>query len=168
MCGRSIYQDDEVEKIKGVMSLIRNATLSTYMMVPTEEKDLEALDAYSPGKIPHYGTRGWCRVEFFIFALWMAMLGRKVPLYAITRDGRLKQYPSVTYTGSLGDLPSDGALSNPNDAAAVKGLEETMIEAHGKGVVVHMCKPSQRHRDGSLQIANCAPFEHLCRVFPTN
>ena len=57
-----------MEKIKGVMSLIRYATLSTYMLVPTEEKEL---GMYShPELIPHYGTRGWCRVEFFIFALW--------------------------------------------------------------------------------------------------
>ena len=57
MCGRSIYQDDEVEKIKGVMSLIRYATLSTYMLVPTEEKDLGHFFLW-PNLIPHYGTRG--------------------------------------------------------------------------------------------------------------
>ena len=139
MCGRSIYQDDEVEKIKGVMSLIRYATLSTYMLVPTEEKSLGKYDY--PDLIPHYGTRGWCRVEYFIFALWMSMLGREgeVPLYGITRDGSLTQYKYVTYTGD-GDLPSDGALSNPNDATAVKLLEDTMIDAHGKAIVVHECK----------------------------
>ena len=121
------------------MSLIRYATLSTYMLVPTEEKELE--EYLFPEQIPHYGTRGWCRVEYFIFALWMSMLGRegKVPLYGIARDGSLKQYKEVTYTGD-GDLPSDGALSNPNDATAVKLLEETMIEAHGKAIVVHKCK----------------------------
>ena len=69
------------------------------------------------------------------------MLGRegKVPLYGIARDGSLKQYKEVTYNGK-GDLPSDGALSNPNDATAVKLLEDTMIEAHGKAIVVHECK----------------------------
>ena len=69
------------------------------------------------------------------------MLGREryVPLYAIARDGSLKQYENVFYTGD-GDLPSDGALSNPNDAAAVKLLEDTMIEAYGKAIVVHECK----------------------------
>ena len=68
------------------------------------------------------------------------MLGRdKVPLYGIARDGSLQQYPKVDYTGD-GDLPSDGILSNPNDATAVKHLEETMIEAHGKAIVVHACK----------------------------
>ena len=67
------------------------------------------------------------------------MLGREVPLYGIARDGSLKQYKRVTYSGK-GDLPSDGALSNPNDATAVKLLEDTMIDAHGKAVVVHECK----------------------------
>ena len=67
------------------------------------------------------------------------MLGREVPLYGIARDGSLKQYKEVYYGGN-GDLPSDGALSNPNDAAAVKHLEDTMIEAYGKALVVHKCK----------------------------
>ena len=67
------------------------------------------------------------------------MLGREVPLYGIARDGSLKQYEEVNYTGH-GDLPSDGILSNPNDATAVKHLEDTMIEAHGKAIVVHECK----------------------------
>jgi len=117
------------------------------MLVPTEE-ELSSLCKYcEPHMIPHYGTRGWCRVEFFIFALWMSMLGREgeVPLYAIARETcvrsgrRLEQYERIAYDGN-GDLPSDGALSNPNDAAAVKLLEDTMIEAHGKAIVVHECK----------------------------
>ena len=68
LAAQSIHQQDEVEKLKGVASLIRYATLSTYMLVPTEEKSLEKYRY--PESIPHYGTRGWCRVEFFIFALW--------------------------------------------------------------------------------------------------
>ena len=133
-----VADDNEAEKLKGVMSLIRYATLSTYMLVPTEEKSLGKYRY--PADIPHYGTRGWCRVEFFIFALWMSMLGRKeVPLYGIARDGSLQQYKEVSYDGH-GDLPSGGILSNPNDATAVKLLEETMIEAHGKAIVVHECK----------------------------
>ena len=67
------------------------------------------------------------------------MLGREVPLYGIARDGSLEQFWQVVYYGN-GDLPSDGALSNPNDATAVKLLEDTMIEAHGKAIVVHECK----------------------------
>ena len=52
---QSIYQDDEAEKLKGVKSLIRYATLCQYMLVPTEEESL----ALRPDVIPGYGTRGW-------------------------------------------------------------------------------------------------------------
>ena len=67
------------------------------------------------------------------------MLGRKVELYAILRDGALKQYPKVTVTREK-DMPSGGALSNPNDKAVVQQLEDKMIEAYGKGLIVHKCK----------------------------
>ena len=40
---QSIYQDDEAEKLKGVVSLIRYATLCQYMLVPTEEAKLVGL-----------------------------------------------------------------------------------------------------------------------------
>ena len=56
---QSIYQDDKEEKLKGVRSLIRYATLCDYMLVPTEE---EYLRYDSPQSIPFYGKRGWCRV----------------------------------------------------------------------------------------------------------
>ena len=68
---QSIYQDDEAEKLKGVVSLIRYATLCQYMLVPTEEAELDQSAAtfsreyYSdfaarfPEHIPAYGTRGW-------------------------------------------------------------------------------------------------------------
>ena len=56
---QSIYQDDEAEKLKGVVSLIRYATLCQYMLVPTEEKWLVyPADSY-PEWIPTYGSRGW-------------------------------------------------------------------------------------------------------------
>ena len=54
---QSIYQDDEAEKLKGVKSLIRYATLCQYMLVPTEEAEL--VGAWSPDGIPAYGRRGW-------------------------------------------------------------------------------------------------------------
>ena len=66
---QSIYQDDEAEKLKGVVSLIRYATLCQYMLVPTEEKKLVGNAADYPedlvslaGKIDAdraYGLRGW-------------------------------------------------------------------------------------------------------------
>ena len=37
-------------------------------------------------------------------------------------------------------MPSGGALSNPNDQALVKGLEDKMIEAYGTAIVEVKCK----------------------------
>ena len=56
---QSIYQDDEAEKLKGVVSLIRYATLCQYMLVPTEEAQLGFMEATYPLSIPAYGSRGW-------------------------------------------------------------------------------------------------------------
>ena len=55
---QSIYQDDKEEKLKGVRSLIKYATLCDYMLVPTEE---EELPLHNPAQTPGYGKRGWCR-----------------------------------------------------------------------------------------------------------
>ena len=56
---QSIYQDDEAEKLKGVKSLIRYATLCQYMLVPTEEAELVGPAHFHPEEIPAYGDRGW-------------------------------------------------------------------------------------------------------------
>ena len=56
---QSIYQDDEAEKLKGVKSLIRYATLCRYMLVPTEEAWLDYEATNLPANIPTYGSRGW-------------------------------------------------------------------------------------------------------------
>ena len=56
---QSIYQDDEAEKLKGVVSLIRYATLCQYMLVPTEEAKLGRYATFFPSYIPAYGSRGW-------------------------------------------------------------------------------------------------------------
>jgi len=133
---QSIYQDDKEEKMKGVRSLIKYATLCDYMLVPTEE---EELPRWAPDEIPGYGSRGWCRVEYFIFSLAAEMRGRAALLYGIARDGPLKQYPKVMMSGN-GDMPSQGALSNPNDKALVQDLEDTMIKAYGKVIVELKCK----------------------------
>ena len=52
----AVYQDNKVEKLKGVKSLIQYATMCEYMLVPTEEEG--GLSPY-PNQIPGYGTRGW-------------------------------------------------------------------------------------------------------------
>jgi len=166
---QSIYQDDKEEKMKGVRSLIKYATLCDYMLVPTEE---ERLPTY-PERIPGYGSRGWCRVEYFIFSLAAEMRGRTrdrcVPgsgaqLYGIKRNGSLTQYPEVTVSGE-GDLPSQGALSNPNDKALVQDLEDKIIEAYGKVIVELKCKAGAGGRvDLERKMIRGCHVEALCEA----
>ena len=141
-CGtQSIYQDDPEVKGKGVESLIHYTTLCKYMLVPTEERELTGHAATYPEFIPNYGERGWCRAEYFIFSLSAEMQEtvQDVQLYAMTTDGRLHQYPKVNV---LGDeyMPSGGDLTNPDDRKLIKGLEETILDAYGKAVVVKECR----------------------------
>merc|ERR1719424_2028500 len=124
---QSIYQDDEAEKLKGVVSLIRYATLCQYMLVPTEEAELEGPATVYPEDIPAYGSRGWCRIEYFVFGLLAEMRGHKVQLYAILLDGALNRYSEVKVLREE-DMPSGGDLSNPNDKPLVTSLEDKMIE----------------------------------------
>ena len=69
--------------------------------------------------------------------------GTGVQLYAIRRGGELKHYPNVVITGDeeFKDLPSQGALSNPDDAPLVKDIENKMIDAFGHAIVEIKCKP---------------------------
>ena len=67
------------------------------------------------------------------------MRGHKVQLYAILLDGALHRYPKVEVVGES-HMPSGGALSNPNDQALVKGLEDKMIAAYGTALVELKCK----------------------------
>ena len=60
-------------------------------------------------------------------------------LYAITLDGALNRYPEVKVFFES-DMPSGGALSNPNDKALVTALEDKMIEAYGTALVELKCK----------------------------
>ena len=60
-------------------------------------------------------------------------------LYAIKRDGALHHYPKVQVLREA-DMPSGGDLSNPNDKALVKGLEDKMIDAYGTAIVEVKCK----------------------------
>ena len=64
-------------------------------------------------------------------------------LYAIKWDGALNRYPEVKVIEE-DDMPSGGALSNPNDKALVKGLEDKMIEAYGTAIVEVKCKAARR------------------------
>ena len=94
-----LTQDDKEEKLKGVNSLIKYATLSDYMLVPTdldESAPFWLLIGVGPQNIPGYGKRAWCRVEYFIFSLAAEMReSGAVELYAIKRNGELEAYPFV-------------------------------------------------------------------------
>ena len=79
------------------------------------------------------------RIEYFVFSLLAEMQGHEVQLYAIKRDGALHRYPKVEVIGER-DMPSGGALSNPNDKALVKELEDKMIDAYGTAIVEVKCK----------------------------
>ena len=79
------------------------------------------------------------RIEYFVFSLLAEMQGHEVQLYAIKRDGALHRYPKVMVRGEE-DMPSGGALSNPNDQALVKGLEDKMIDAYVPTIVELKCK----------------------------
>ena len=162
---QSIYQDDKEEKMKGVRSLIKYATLCDYMLVPTEEEQLPGCGlGHSPDHIPGYGSRGWCRVEFFIFSLAAEMREREVPFYAIALDGLLTQYPIVNVKGGVWkDMPSQGALSNPNDKALVQDLEDTMIEAYVPVIVETKCKAGAGGKV-KLRLIRDSHVEALCEA----
>ena len=79
------------------------------------------------------------RIEYFVFSLLAEMRGHEPQLYAILRDGALKRYPEFAVYNER-EMPSGGALSNPNDQALVKGLEDQMIDAYGTAIVELKCK----------------------------
>ena len=66
-------------------------------------------------------------------------------LYAIKRDGALNRYPEVEVLGEHA-MPSGGALSNPDDQALVKGLEDKMIDAYVPAIVEVKCKAAGGER----------------------
>ena len=65
----------------------------------------------------------------------------QVQLYAILQDGRLHQFKSVMMTQSM--MPSGGALSNPDDKALVKGLEDQIIDVYGRAIVEITCRKAE-------------------------
>ena len=79
------------------------------------------------------------RIEYFVFSLLAEMQGHEVQLYAIKRDGALNRCPEGEVIREEA-MPSGGALSNPNDQALVKGLEDKMIDAYGTALVEVKCK----------------------------
>ena len=84
------------------------------------------------------------------------MQGHEVQLYAIKRDGALHRYPAVKVLGE-GDMPSGGALSNPNDKALVKDLEDKMINSYGTTMVELTCKAALHRKEDDLRWKRLGP-----------
>ena len=136
----SIHQGDRPLKLKGVESLIKYTTMCRFMLIPTEERELDPVAANYPEEIPAYGARAWCRSEYFIFSLWNEMQPEvgEVQLYAIADDGGLHQYPAVKVEGEQ-YMPSGGDLSNPADKQIIRQLEGQMVEAYGNALIWKLC-----------------------------
>ena len=67
----SISQDDEALKLLGIKSLIKYATLSAFMLIPS--KETPSILEPNPSDLPGYGSRAWCRLEWLIFSMWAEM-----------------------------------------------------------------------------------------------
>ena len=103
------------------------------------------------------------RIEYFVFSLLAEMQGHEVQLYAIQRDGALNRYPEVeVYAKRF--MPSGGDLSNPNDQALVKGLEDKMIDAYGTAIVELKCKAARRSKSVDRRYKMLRP-QHVGALF---
>ena len=148
----SIDQLDEARKALGVQSMIHYTTRSDYMLIPvptaevvnadfTDGADPDECAAYYPEDVAEYGSRGWCRVEYFIFGLFSEMRPGAVAetplkLFAVGSSGALQQFKTVEFMGGeRQDLPSQGAFSFEADRAAIASLEDRMISAFGHAVL---------------------------------
>lgn len=156
----SIDQLDEVRKAAGVKSMISYVTRSTFMLIPVptvqvvshdfeEGDDPEEHGAYYPEDVAVYGSRGWCRLEYFVFGLFSeisigeTLKGKNfegdlppLKLYAVGANGELKHFKVVEFLGGdRGDFPSQGEFSFDSDRAAIKQLEERMMSSFGFAVV---------------------------------
>ena len=160
---QSIYQDDKVEKLKGVMSLLKYVTLCEYMLIVTDLESIMPGDYGKPNRIRGYGDRGWCRIELFIFGLLAEMVGKgeDIQLYVIgdkeqTRRGPIWGFEHVRGFEIDGrhhkGLPSEGELSNPNDREVVKGIEDKLIDASGFGIVEHLCQVAGAEAPGRRMV----------------
>ncbi len=100
--------------------------------------------ASTPHPRPTPPTCPCSRVEYFVFSLLAEMQGKEgqVQLYAILRDGQLNQYGWVNMVERM--MPSRGALSNPDDEALVKGLEDKIIDVYGRAIVEIKCSKAKK------------------------
>ena len=79
----------------------------------------------------------------------------EVQLYAIKRDGQLHQYEEVLMFESM--MPSRGALSNPDDEALVKGLEDQIIDVYGHAIVEITCRKAKEGEEVRLSCKMLRP-----------
>ena len=96
------------------------------------------------------------RIEYFVFSLLAEMQGHEVQLYAILRDGALNRYPEVN-VGHESRMPSGGDLSNPDDLALVKDLEDKMINSYGTTMVELKCKAALHSKEANLRWKRLGP-----------
>ena len=150
-------------KGKGVRSLIHWATQCDAMLVPTAEDEVTA---DWPEGIPDYGTRGWCRGEYFVFALSSAIRGRadEVELYAASTSGALKRFNQVDFQGgTANDMPEQGAFSVEDDREKVKGLQDEMISAFGVAVIGQACAGKPKEVELSFKMLRAEHMPALVR-----
>ena len=79
----------------------------------------------------------------------------QVQLYAIKRDGKLRQYEEVKMLER--GMPSRGALSNPDDKALVKGLEDQIIDVYGRAIVEITCSKAKEGEEVGLNAKMLRP-----------
>ena len=149
----SIDQVDAEKKVSGVRSMIHYTTRCSHMLIPVPSKavvnndyvdgeDPDDYAAYYPEDVADYGSRGWCRVEYFLFGLYSEMRdgamdgASPLKLFAVGGSGELQQFKVVEFLGGdRGDMPSQGAFSFESDRESIVELESKMISAFGHAVI---------------------------------
>lgn len=135
---QSVYQDRDDEKDKALRSLVKYATSCKAMLIPTDYGTV----AEAPERVEQirgYGTRGFCRLEVLVYALWRAIrqggfhpeVVQGVELYAAMRDGTIRRYIEVFLPAQAGDLPDHGEFSTAEDRKAVHVMQEMMLRRVG-------------------------------------
>ena len=70
-------------------------TLCDYMLIPVDALEIDFAWMEYPNRIPGYGDRSWCRIEWFIFQLLVDMQGREMTLYIVGSQTEKRQGPGV-------------------------------------------------------------------------
>ena len=183
----SIDQIDEGKKQAGVSSMVHYTSQASFMLIPVPTENVVTDDfgpdsdpaecvAYYPEDVGGYGSRGWCRVEFFIFSLFHEMKAAydasvqggdgSLKLYAAgSSPHSLQQFKVVEFLGGdRGDMPSQGAFTFESDRKSIVQLENLVISAFGHAVLRRAAKSVA---DGDLCVdlgAKMLRDEHLATL----